>query len=158
MPYAQWAPRKALLASSGGIMSLLDVLEGLVDDKATDWLEQLVDAASERADDHLNGPEADLAKIALRKIGHEADALAHLGHGGLLSLLTRVAMREDEQAQLTYLTAGASFEERRAASHAATADAVREGLNRERAWESVLEMLKGLGKMLWRVIPLLLAA
>ncbi len=139
-------------------MSFLDRLETLVDDKDADWIEKLIGSAIDRADDHLNGPEATLAKNALRKIGHEADALAHLGHGGLLSLLTRVASREDDQARLTYLATGTSFEERRAASHAATADVVRERLNRERAWDSVLEMLKGLGKMLWRVIPLLLAA
>ena len=139
-------------------MSLLDKLEGLVEDKGADWIEKLIEKAKERADDHLNGPEADLAKIALDKIGYESDALAHLGQGGLVSLLTRVATREDEQAKLTYLTAGATFEERRAASHAATAEAVNERLNREMAWDSVLEMLKGLGKMLWRVIPLLIAA
>ena len=139
-------------------MSFLDDIEALVEDKDTDWIDRLVEKAKEQAEDHFSGPEADLARSALDKIGNNSEQLAHLGHGGLLSLLTRVVSREDEQARLTYLAFGATFDERRAASHAAASTAINERLNRELAWDGVLEMLKGLGKVLWRVIPLLLAA
>jgi len=139
-------------------MPLIDRLGSLIDDKGPGVIERMVESAKDHADDHLNGPEADIAKDALDRIADKADALSHLSRGAVVGLLTRWAIGDKDGSRETYLAEAATFEERRAASRAATMDAITERVNRERAWDEVRDLLQGLGKTLFRILPLLLAA
>lgn len=139
-------------------MSLLSSIAGLAEDKGADAIEDLLGKAAELADEHLDGPEAGLAKEALEGLSERTEELAHLGTAGVVALVTRWTFQGASAAKLTYLAQSATFEERRAASHAATADAVKARSDRDQAWETVKATLEDVGKIALKLIPLLLAA
>ena len=137
-------------------MSLLDELAGMAGDKGAEGIEELMDKAKDLAGDHLDGPEADLAKTALDKISARSEALAHLGQGAVVSLIARIATGEDELARQDFLRM--NFADRIAASEGSSADTVRDRVNRERYWYEVQEMIQDLGKMALKILPFLIAA
>jgi len=140
-------------------MSLLDALPGLIEDRGAGVIERLAERAIEAiADSGYPEGDRDLAHQALDAISANSANLAHLGAGGLVSVLTYSGIGSRDKARLAYLASGASFEERRAASHAATAASVEARLERERNWEQTKAMLETIGKVALKVIPLLLAA
>ena len=139
-------------------MSLLNSLLELADDKTPNAIAGMLRKAKDLADEHLAGPERDLAKSALDKIAEHSDALAHLGKGGLIAVVTLTGFSRLNEAKLAYLMAGASFEERRRASMDSTEETTNERINRERAWADVQDTLKALGMIALKVLPLLLAA
>ncbi len=139
-------------------MSLLDKLANLAEDRSPEVVERIVERAKHLADENLNGPERDIAKMALDKISDKSTSLGHLGAGGLVSLLARFHLGEEDQAEVDYLAQGATFSERLAASRDASEEAIRERVNRERAWAEVRDLLKDLGQIAVKVIPLILMA
>jgi len=139
-------------------MGLVDKLPGLIEDKSPEVLRKGLGKAKELADEHLNGPERDLAKNAIDKIANKSDQLAHLGVSGVLGLVTQFHLGDKEKARLSYLAEVATFEERIAAAQESNREAVRARINRQRAWEDVREVLTDIGQIALKVIPLLLMA
>lgn len=136
-------------------MSLIEHVAGF-DGEGEDALLKALDKAKVLVDERFDGPERDMAKTGLDTISGYAGPLAHLGVGGVVSVMAQVGFDRNEDAQATFLTL--SFEERREASHASTDETVRERLNRERSWNEVEAMLKDLGTLALKLIPLLLMA
>lgn len=139
-------------------MSLIDKLADLAEEKSPGLIEKAVAKARDLADENLNGPERDLAKRALDRIGEEAEALGHLGVGGLVSLLARFHLGEEDQAKLDYLADSATLDELLDESYASSAATANERVNREMAWHRVRDLFKDLGSLTIKVIPLLLMA
>lgn len=139
-------------------MSLIDKLSKLAENKSPEVIDRVVKRARQLADDNLNGPERDIAKRALDRIGEASEALGHLGSGGLISLLARFHLGDEEEARLAFLAGSASYEELRKASHDLGEAAMRDRLNREAYWAEVRELVKDLGQIAVKVIPLLLMA
>ena len=139
-------------------MSLLESLEGALDDQADDWLDGLADEAGALADKHLGLGDAALVKGGLSLLQDSGKDLAHLGIGGLVSVVARYAAGDVDGARLRYLETGATFAERRAASHASTADTVAATSDREATWEGVQGTLEELGAIALKILPLLLMA
>jgi hypothetical protein len=139
-------------------MSLLEKIAGLAEERSPDLVDKLVDKARGLADDHLNGPERDLAKRALDRLGESSEALGHLGAGGLISVLARLHLGQEDQAERAFMIAGMDFQEVLDAQDASTDGVIRERLNREAYWLEVRELVKDLGQIAVKVIPLLLMA
>ena len=139
-------------------MSLLEQLSDLVEDKTPEAIARAVERAKTVADDYLAGPERDLAKSALDRIGRSSGALGHLGAGGLVSLIAHFHLGEVDDAKRSFLAESATYEELRNASHSASEKAIRERMNREAAWQETYELMRDLGKIAIKVLPLILMA
>ncbi len=139
-------------------MSLLERLEHLADERSADAIVRLADRAWDLANEHLTSSERDIAKAALAAIRDNREHLAHLSTAGIIGLITRFHLGEKEQAELAFIAESSSFEARRAASHAATADAVQAAVDHEAAWNATKAMLEQVGLTALKLIPLLLAA
>lgn len=140
-------------------MSVLDTLEELLVDQADDWLDDLTDGAGELADEHLSPGEAALAKGGLSLLKDAGSELAHLGAGGLVSVVARYAGGDVDGARIRYLGSGkATIDELVDASRASTAASVAATQAREATWESVQATLEELGAVALKILPLLLMA
>lgn len=119
----------------------------------------LVSAAKSLADDHLNGPESDLAKTTLDRLEEHADSLAGFDSVSLATMLGKFVTGEKDTARTMYLEAGeSSYARRRRESHALSADVVRDRLNRERSWGDMKRTLNEIGSGLLRIMPFLIMA
>ena len=120
----------------------------------------LISEASDLASERLpSSAEVDLIRPAFVRLTVAAPALAGATRGALGALLCSLSIGAVDQAQLDWLKSEATFEERRAAMHAAT-DAVRERTmaDRER-WDMILSAVQDIGLgLLTRALPFLLAA
>ena len=124
-------------------MSLIDKLTTLAEEKSPDVIERLVGNARDLASEHLNGPERDMAKRALDRLGDSSEALGHLGAGGLVALLAQFHLGNTEGAKASFLGSEPTFQE---------------VLNREAYWLEVRELVQDLGQIAIKVIPLLIMA
>lgn len=139
-------------------MSLIDKLTTLAEEKSPDVIERLVGNARDLASEHLNGPERDMAKRALDRLGDSSEALGHLGAGGLVALLAQFHLGNTEGAKASFLGSEPTFQEVLDAQDASTDGVVRERLNREAYWLEVRELVQDLGQIAIKVIPLLIMA
>ena len=140
-------------------MSLLDRLidKGLdaAEKKGANAVLDLLSKAEDYAAENLDPESAALAKGATLKLGEVAPELANLGHSKLTNMIAKTALVDLDAAKAIYL--GDTFEQRRAASHAAGAAVVADRLGMEQDWEAVKDVLQGLGKGAMKLLPVLLA-
>ena len=139
-------------------MSLLDQLADLAENKSPEAIRRAVVRAKAVAGDHLGGPERDLAKAALDRIGQSSAALGHLGAGGLVSLIAQFHMGQQDDAKAVFFRGSATLAELDAATDELTAATIRDRINREAAWQETYELMRDLGKIAIKVLPLILMA
>lgn len=142
-------------------MNLIDYLveKGKAEaaDRADDWFNDLLDKAFVLAG-NWDEEEASFAREGLAILEDHSGALLGLGSEALLGVLTTYHVGDVVKARHTYLKNYASFAELMAISRDAADKVVVERVEMEAAWSEVKTMLQELGSLLWRVIPLLLAA
>ena len=141
-------------------MSLLSTIEGVVGDRAEDWLSGTLDRAEGLAADHIVGPvQSALVAKAFTMIREHEGELARLGGGGLVSLLTRAGFSKVDDAKLTYLRSGtATVAELIKASHRSTAEVAAATQKRVEDWKKVEQLLEEIGSVALRLIPFLIMA
>lgn len=139
-------------------MSILRALTEVASEAGDDWIEHGL-AEARRSAEHALSDEPEQRKAAMEALAHldaNRDRLAGLTRGSLVGLLAHVASGNDEAARELYLATAATFEERRAAAAASTAETIREKEERVEAWEALRSVLVTVGRAAVGVLTTLL--
>lgn len=132
---------------------------GKLEGKAGSWLDNGMAEARRMATEHLPQESIPDALRAIERLEDVKPALAHMTKGSFTTFLVHASMGNITRARLEFLRDAATFEERRAASHAAGARVYKDALDRDAALDQVLQVLKDIGSLaLTKVLPCLLAA
>ena len=140
-------------------MSLVDKLTekaaDLIDDKAEDWLDKLLEEGDKLAEDHAEDLGEDGKKAAdemLDLLSQNKQPFVRLGKVGFAHLVAMWQDGDKAEAQRHYLATQATYHERRAAMQKAGDAAANETDERKAAWEAVEQTLKAVGTIGLKVL------
>ena len=137
-----------------------DSLPELLNEQTPQAMEVLLARAGVVAENTLEGEERDLVIEGLARVSMETEAIGHLTSAALSSVIALASTGSETEARARFVQGPllTDFERTRALSHASTAETIKVRMQREADWDAMKVLLKDLGKIALKLLPLLLAA